>query len=111
MGRQAQLAMHAWKRKIEETIKEGSQLVAQVVAANQEAGLHPAHTQEALAEIVAGLAETVAVRGRAIRSHDELGRVMGKLDLQELGWGDFAYSPTSAELKRELVKLRSVKNG
>jgi hypothetical protein len=110
--RQAQLTMHAWKKSIDAALQQGGQLVAQVISANEEAGLHPVHTQDALAEIVAGLSETISLRGRAIRSHDDLGRVVDQLDLVELGWGDFVGSPSvQPDMKRKLAKLRAVANG
>lgn len=110
--RQAQLTMHAWKKSIDTALLQGGQLVAQVISANQEAGLHPVHTQDALAEIVAGLSDTISLRGRAIRSHEDLGRVVGKLDLIELGWGDFVGSPSvQPDMMRKLAKLRAVANG
>lgn len=110
--RQAQLTMHAWKKSIDAALQEGGRLVAQVIAANEEAGLHPVHTQDALSEIVAGLSDTISLRGRAIRSHNDLGQVVGELDLKELGWGDFVNSPSvKTDMKRKMVKLRAIANG
>lgn len=110
-GRQAQLRMLEWKAEIDRMIAAGSRLMADVIDANADAELHPVHTQEALATIASGISAGLAVREGAIRSHDSLSDVIGKLDLQELGWGDFVYSPQSLETKRGLRRMRVVANG
>ena len=85
--------INALETAIDQTLAEGSRLMADMFAAGQDLEVIPQVSQRALEHMQECLRVGLQMRAQAITTHHDLRKIMGKLDLQELGFGDQADCP------------------
>jgi hypothetical protein len=103
-GRRVQLGINELKATIDGAIADGGRLMADMLNAGQEAGVLPADGQRALERIHDCLKAGITMRALAIATHHDLRKIMGRMDLEVVGFGDIGTSPpTSAELDESVA--------
>ncbi len=95
-GRRVQLGINALKSTIDDSLADGSRLLAEMIVAGREAGVLPQVSQRALERMHACMKAALDMRALAIDTHHDLRKIMGQVDLQAVGYGDAMPSPTIA---------------
>jgi len=85
--------INALEATIDNALAEGSRLMADMFGAGQDVGVIPQHSQRALERMSECLRTGLEMRAQAIATHHDLRKIMGRLDLKELGFGDEATCP------------------
>jgi hypothetical protein len=88
-----QIGINELKVTIDGALADGSRLMAEIITAGQEARVLPQTSQRAIERIHACLKAGLEMRALAVASHHDLRKIMGVLDLREVGWGDMGESP------------------
>jgi len=84
------------KATMDGALADGGRLLADILAAGQEAGIVPQTTQRAIERMHECLGVGIQMRALAIATHHDLRKIMGRIDLVAVGWGDTGPSPVSA---------------
>ncbi len=92
-GRRVQIGVNDLKATIDGALAEGGRLMANMLVAGQEAGVLPQTGQRALERVHECLRAGIEMRALAIATHHDLRKIMGKVDLDVVGFGDVGHSP------------------
>ena len=87
-GRRVQIGINDLKATIDGALVDGGRLMAEIILAGREAEVQPHVSQRAIERILNCLKTGAAMRSLAISTHHDLRKIMGQLDLQQVGWGD-----------------------
>ena len=87
-GRRVQIGINELKSTIDGALADGSRLMADIILAGQEASVQPHVSQRAIERILECLKTGAEMRSLAISTHHDLRKIMGQLNLEEVGWGD-----------------------
>lgn len=103
-GRRVQIGINGLKGTIDGALADGGRLLAEICTAGQEGGVLPQVSQGAIERMHDCLKAGIEMRALAIATHHDLRKIMGRLNLVELGWGDTGFSPTGAIEESSEVK-------
>jgi hypothetical protein len=92
-GRRVQTGIHDLKGTIDGALADGSRLMADILCAGHEAKVLPQMSQRAIERMHECLKAGIEMRALAIATHHDLRKIMGKLDLRAVGYGDVDPSP------------------
>ena len=92
-GRRVQIGINDFKGTIDGALADGSRLMSDILCAGQEARILPQLSQRAIERMHECLKAGIEMRALAIATHHDLRKIMGKLDLQTVGYGDVDPSP------------------
>jgi hypothetical protein len=95
-GRRVQIGINDLKGTIDGALADGGRLMADILVAGQEGRILPQTTQRAIERMHECLKAGIEMRALAIATHHDLRKIMGRIDLVELGWGDTGPSPGGA---------------
>lgn len=98
-GRRVQLGINALKSTIDDSLADGSRLLAEMIGAGREAGVLPQVSQRALERMHACVKAGLEMRALAIDTHHDLRKIMGQLDMEAVGFGDTG--PTTSMMPSE----------
>lgn len=87
-GRRVQIGINELKSTIDGAIADGGRLLADICIAGQEAGIVPQLTQRSIERMHECLRAGIEMRALAIATHHDLRKIMGRIDLQAVGYGD-----------------------
>ena len=73
---------------IDGALADGSRLLTDMLMAGQEGHILPQVTQRAIERMHDCLKAGIEMRALAISTHHDLRKIMGKIDMVELGWGN-----------------------
>lgn len=73
---------------IDGALAGGSRLLADMLVAGGEGGILPQMSQRAIERMHECLKAGIEMRALAIATHHDLRKIMGRIDMVELGWGD-----------------------
>jgi len=94
-GRRVQTGINELKTTIDGALADGSRLMAEILNAGQEARVLPQTSQRAIERIHACLKAGLEMRALAVATHHDLRKILGGIDLVEVGWGDTGPSPSA----------------
>jgi hypothetical protein len=97
-GRRVQISINDLKSTIDGALADGGRLMADMLNAGQEAGVLPQTSQRAIERMLECLKAGIEMRALAIATHHDMRKIMGKMDLDVVGFGDVGPSPPSGEL-------------
>jgi len=92
-GRRVQIGINELKTTIDGALADGSRLMADILNAGQEAKVLPQMSQRAIERMHDCLKAGIEMRALAIATHHDLRKIMGKIDLDAVGYGDTDPSP------------------
>jgi len=92
-GRRVQIGINDLKTTIDGALADGSRLMADILNAGQEAKVLPQISQRAIERMHDCLKAGIEMRALAIATHHDLRKIMGKIDLDAVGYGDTDPSP------------------
>ncbi len=92
-GRRVQIGINELKTTIDGALADGSRLMADIILAGQEAGVLPNVSQRAFERIHECLRAGLEMRALAVNTHHDLRKIMGKLDMEAVGFGDVGPTP------------------
>lgn len=92
-GRRVQIGINELKSTIDGALADGGRLLADILVAGQDGHVLPQTSQRAIERMHECLKAGIEMRALAIATHHDLRKIMGKLDLAAVGWGDFENSP------------------
>jgi len=87
-GRRVQMGINDIEGTIDGALADGSRLLAEILNAGQEGHILPQITQRAVQRMHDCLKDGIEMRALAIATHHDLRKIMGQIDMVELGWGD-----------------------
>ena len=90
-----QIGINELKTTIDGALADGGRLMADILVAGQEGKILPQMTQRAIERMHECLKSGIEMRALAIATHHDLRKIMGQIDLVELGWGDTGPSPSA----------------
>jgi hypothetical protein len=92
-GRRVQMGINNLKGTIDGALADGSRLMADILSAGQEARVLPQMSQHVIERMHECLRAGIEMRSLAISTHHDLRKIMGKIDMQAVGYGDTDPSP------------------
>jgi hypothetical protein len=92
-GRRVQIGINELKGTIDGALADSGRLLADILTAGQEAGILPQTTQRAIERMHECLSAGIQMRALAIMTHHDLRKIVGRVNLAEVGWGDTGPSP------------------
>jgi len=92
-GRRVQIGINELKSTIDGALADSGRLLAEILTAGQEGGILPQITQRAIERMHECLRAGIEMRSLAIDTHHDLRKIMGRIDMVALGWGDGGPSP------------------
>ena len=95
-GRRVQIGINELKTTIDGALADSSRLMADMLCAGQEAKVLPQRSQRAIERMHECMRAGIEMRSLAIATHNDLRKIMGKLDLQAVGFGDMGPTPSAA---------------
>ena len=87
-GRRVQVGINGLKTTIDGALADGGRLMADILTAGQEGKILPQMSQRAIERMHECLRAGIEMRALAIATHHDLRKIMGQLNLEEVGWGD-----------------------
>jgi hypothetical protein len=100
-GRRVQVTINELKGTIDDALAGGGRLMADIVDAGQEAHVLPQISQRAVERIHECMAAGIRMRALAIATHHDLRKIMNRLDLDAVGFGDLG--PTAQDEEPALL--------
>jgi len=97
------MGINELKGTIDGALVDGSRLMAEIILAGQEADVQPHVSQRAIERMLECLKTGTQMRSLAISTHHDLRKIMGQLNLEEVGWGDMG--PTTGLAGYEAVGI------
>ena len=94
-GRRVQVGINELKSTIDGALADGGRLMADILTAGQEGRILPQMSQRAIERMHDCLRAGIEMRALAIATHHDLRKIMGKTDLQAIGFGDMEPSPVA----------------
>ena len=94
-GRRVQIGINELKGTIDGALADGGRLLADILVAGQEAHVLPQTSQRAIERMHDCLRAGIEMRALAIATHNDLRKIMAKLDLQAVGFGDMGPTPAA----------------
>lgn len=95
-GRRVQVGINNIEEVIDGALADGSRLLADILNAGQEGHILPQITQRSIERMHDCLKAGIEMRALAIATHHDLRKIMGQIDMVELGWGDGNVCPPAA---------------
>ena len=95
-GRRVQIGINNIEATIDGALADGSRLLAEILNAGQEGHILPQITQRSIERMHNCLKAGIEMRALAIATHHDLRKIMGQIDMIELGWGDGNICPPAA---------------
>ena len=95
-GRRVQMGINNIEEVIDGALADGSRLLADILTAGQEGHILPQITQRSIERMHDCLKAGIEMRALAIATHHDLRKIMGQIDMVELGWGDGNVCPPAA---------------
>ena len=92
-GRRVQIGINELKSTIDGALADSSRLLAEILTAGQEGGILPQMTQRTIERMHECLRAGIEMRSLAIDTHHDLRKIMGRIDMAAVGWGDAGPSP------------------
>jgi len=92
-GRRVQIGITELKTTIDGALADGSRLMADILSSGQEAHVLPQMSQRVIERMHECLKAGIEMRALAITTHHDLRKIMGKIDMQAVGYGDVDPSP------------------
>lgn len=92
-GRRVQIGINDLKGTIDGALADGGRLMADILVAGRDGRVLPQMSQRAIERMHECLKAGIEMRALAIQTHHDLRKIMGKLDLEAIGWGDFEPTP------------------
>ena len=90
-----QIGINNIEETIDGALADGSRLLAEMLNAGQEGHILPQITQRSIERMHSCLKAGIEMRALAIATHHDLRKIMGQIDMVELGWGDGNECPPS----------------
>ena len=87
-GQRVHKGINGLEGVIDGALADGSRLLTDMLMACQEGRLLPQMTQRAIERMHECLKAGIEMRSLAISTHHDLRKVMGRIDMVELGWGN-----------------------
>lgn len=87
------MGINELKMTIDGALADGGRLMADMITAGQETGVLPQVSQRAIERIQECLRAGTEMRALAISTHNDLRKLMGKVDLEAVGFGDLGPTP------------------
>ena len=95
-GRRVQVGINDLKTTIDDALADSSRLLADMLRAGREAQVLPQTSQRAIERMHNCVRAGIEMRALAIATHNDLRKIMGKLDLEAVGFGDMGPTPAAA---------------
>jgi hypothetical protein len=86
-GRRVQTGINGLEDVIDGALADGTRLLTEMLMACQEGRILPQITQRAIERMHECLKAGIEMRSLAISTHHDLRKIMGRIDMVELGWG------------------------
>ena len=82
------------KATIDGALADGGRLMAEMITAGQESGVLPQTSQRAIERVHECLKAGLQMRALAVATHHDLRKIMGRMDLDIVGFGDVGPTPS-----------------
>lgn len=86
-GQRVSMGINGLEEVIDGALADGSRLLSEILMAGQEGRILPQITQRAIERMHECLRAGIEMRSLAVSTHHDLRKIMGKIDMVELGWG------------------------
>jgi len=86
-GQRVSTGINGLEGVIDGALADGGRLLSDILLAGQEGKILPQITQRAIERMHECLRAGIEMRSLAISTHHDLRKIMGKIDMVELGWG------------------------